>query len=217
MKTLICASLLMTSTAFAQSLDLAGLKSLMLSKKDALEVVTPGISKRLTTLSYIDLEDGKRCNYKQVADQSILKVQDDRVLVYSLQKFMPANTPDCLQNGYRPFAEKILFYDVKPTVALEIEGFELAETEITSINRSGNQVSIIMNEDEESTTFTFDMNRPLFKNLISTKSSYLTITGEDLPDVNPSSIDLTKVLFCDMEEGEASDCVEGDYSDFLFD
>lgn len=217
MKTLIFASLLMTSTAFAQSLDLAGLKSLMLSKKDALEVVTAGMSKRLTTLSYIELEDGKRCNFKQVVDQSVLKVQDDRMLVYSLQKFMPANTPDCLQNGYRPFAEKLLFYDVKPTIAMEIEELELAKTEITSITRSGNQVSIVVNDEEGSITSNYDINLPLFKNLVSMKSSYLTITGEHLPNVNPSSIDLTKVLFCDMEEGEASDCVEGDYSDFLFD
>src|SRR5690606_19238942 len=107
------------------------------------------------------------------------------------------------------------FYDSKPSVDSEI--VELQAAQGLTLTLSENILNIKVNEDEGETVFLYDLSKPLFKNLVSTKAENLIITGEELPDVRPESVDLTQVLFCEMEDGEASDCVEGDYSDFLFD
>src|SRR5687768_6779167 len=214
MKALMIASVLVTSSAFAQNIDLAALKGLMTARQAGLESVAAGMSKRLTTLSAIELENGQKCGFKQVADQTVLKVQADKVLVYSRQRFMPANSPSCLSNGYRPFEEKVLFYEDRPSVETEIADMEKAG--VSSVQRTGERITVITRAEEGDTIFEYDLLRPLFKNMLSTTVPGLSITGSELADISPARIDLTKVQFCEMEDGEVSDCVEGDYSDILF-
>jgi hypothetical protein len=39
---------------------------------------------------------------------------------------------------------------------------------------------------------------------------------EEAADIDISKVNLTNVLFCDDNDGDTSDCLQGDYSDILY-
>jgi hypothetical protein len=65
-------------------------------------------------------------------------------------------------------------------------------------------------------TITHDLSRPSFKKMVLSQGTNFKTVTEDLADIDLKTVNLTKVLFCDDNDGDNSDCPEGDYSDILY-
>lgn len=215
MKMILGLSLLMSSTCFAQSMDVSALKNLFLEKQASLEQVSAGMSKKLVTKSTIVLEVGS-CDYIQTSVQTILKIEAAKMIVHSKETFTPANTPNCVNSGYIAYEDNIVFYDEKPSVTEDIADLEESSANIKSILRAGEIVTMNLSVDTENVTFKYDLSKPSFKNLINIKGSSFETNSTDLPNADVNAINLTNVYFCEENDGEFSDCVQGDYSDILF-
>ena len=96
---------------------------------------------------------------------------------------------------------------------------------IKAISKAGEIVTMnveVSVEDEtgtattEKVTIKYDLTKPSFKNMISSQSINYKTVIEDSADSDLSKVDLTKVSFCDNNDGDESECVEGDFSDILF-
>lgn len=213
---------LISSTSFAQSLDLSSLKQLMSARKDTLETVKVGMSKRLTTTGTQTLDEGD-CEYTQISNQSILKIEEKKMVVLAKEKFTPADSPACEKAGYKSYEQSVLFYEERPSLAADLADLDASASSIKTISQSGNLVtmglSVLMGEENsqaQSITLQYDLSKPSFRNLILNQGSQYKTISEDLADIDVNSVDLRKVLFCSNNDGDNSDCVEGDYSDILF-
>lgn len=216
MKSLLFTSLLLSSTAFSQSLDVAAYKSVLMQKKVTLEKIYAGMSKKLITSSKVETESGD-CSFTQSAVQSVLKVEGSKIIVHSKENFIPAASSACKEAGYEAYEENILFYEDAPSLAADIKDLEASAKDITSIEKQNDTVTMVVKiENNETLTLKYDLTKSSFKNLISTSGKDFSIISEEQSDVNINQIDLSKILFCENNEGEISNCVEGDFSDILF-
>lgn len=205
----------------AQSLNLDGFVSLLSAKKASLEVLYPGMAKKLTTVSSFESEDGAVCNYVQTSAQTVLKIEGDKMIILSDESFKPGPEAGC--EGSEEFSEKVLFFEDVPTlVGLEAD---LRETQVQSIIVNGNVTNLNvvatgMDEDgnpaSESLKLLYNIGMPLFKMVSRIEGELFTTTMSDLPDANLFSLDLTDVLFCPSADAQDEDCAEGDFSDILF-
>lgn len=212
-----------TGSVFAQSLTKAQLVTLMQSKKAVLETVSVGMSKSLVTASSVTLEDGTKCDYTQSSIQSILKVDGDKLIIYSKESFQPVVTEACTAGGMQAFQENVVFFEPKPTVTQDIA--DLNASDVQGITKAGDLITMTVkgsmtNEDgttaSELMTVKYDLSKSSFKNMILSQSPSFKIETTDLANVDVNAIDLTDVVFCENNDGDNSDCARGDYSDILF-
>ena len=223
MKLLFFGTLLLgTTTSFAQSLDVNGLKNLFTAKKETLEKVNVGMTKKITTTS----KEGS-CGIMLTSTQSILKIDGAKVIILSKEKFQPQNTEACRTAGYTATSESsILYYEAKPTLKNDLEDLDASAASIKSIVRSGEVVTMNLDVTKkeadnsaaavEKVTIKYDLTKPSFKNMISSQSLNYKTEIQDLADIDVKKVDLTSVSFCDNNDGDTSECTEGNYSDILF-
>ncbi len=212
-----------TFSAFAQNLTKAQIATLLQSKTTILEAVNPGMSKVVVTTSSVTLEDGAKCEFRQTAVESILKIEGEKMIVLSQQTFQPRMSEACTLAGIEAFEESVLFYEAKPSVAQDIQ--DLNESDMKSAAKMGEILTMsvngtITNEDGTSTTqlltIKYDLTRSSFKNMIFNQSSEFKIETTDMADIDVATVDLTDVVFCENNDGVTEDCVRGDFSDILF-
>jgi hypothetical protein len=215
MNTFIIGAMLLSSTSlFAQAIDTTTFKTLLTMKKESLEKVNPGMTKKVVTLAKIQM-GSEVCGYKLTSTQSILKVESEKIIVFAKEKFSPQNTPSCRAAGYTSSTEEaLLYYQDKPSLAKDLADVDTSSADIKDIFLSGNMVTV--NLKTENLTLQYDLTKPSFKNVILVQTSSFKTTSEDVPDIDVKSVNLTKVLFCDNNDGDTSECSEGDYSDILY-
>lgn len=215
MKLLLASALLVTSTSFAQTLDVQGLKSLWKEKQSVLERINQGMSKKVITTSRIATELGP-CEITATALQTVLKIEGAKMIVHSKEKYQPATSAACA--GFQPQEVAVVFYEEKPTLATDLSDLDEAASQIKSISRSGEIVTLNLTATvgtrTESVTVKYDLTKPSFKNTILVQDSTNKVVTEEAADMNVNSIDLKKVLFC--ESANSDNCQEGDFSDILF-
>lgn len=216
---------MMSSVGYAQTIDLATFKALMTERQTLLEKVTSGMTRKEVTLASLQTQVGEDCRYKQTVAQTILKVEPERMLVYSLETFAPANTPGCRRGGIRPEVQKMIYYQGLPKLADDLAALDATATDVQSIESSGEVVTMkldLKTEQEDGTvvtdlvTVSYDLSKPSFKNIVLNQGTDYTTTTTDEADVAPSSVNLTDVLFCENNDGDETECVPGNYSDILF-
>ncbi|GEM_PF-6532438 len=224
MKTFIISALFLSTSVFSQVIDVLTYKSLMTAKLASLEVVTVGMSKKTTTMAKAYLETGE-CEYTTISTQSILKILSDRMIIHVKESFVPASTPICQEAGYEVYEESFLYYENKPAVADDLLELESVTDSIESIVQNGEIININFNYQssdddgntyEDKVTMTYDLSKSLFRNLIHIQGEGYTTTSLDAVDLNPNSLDLKDILFCENNDGDNSECAKGDYSDILF-
>lgn len=211
MKFLIVTSLLFSTSLFAQTIDLKGVKTLMTQRQATLEKVYPGMAKQIVTLTKYPTEVGP-CVVTETSLQTVLKVEGDKIIVHAKEKYVPASTEAC--EGFEAQDVAVVFYQDRPSLALDMADLDEAASSIKGFVKNGDIITMMINAENESVTVKYDFSKPSFKNLIFTQDSAQTITGTDVSDVNLSTIDLSHVLFC--ESAESQNCTEGDFSDILF-
>lgn len=207
MKVLLISSLLISTTSFAQSLDVQGLKNFMIQKKEIIERINPGMSKKLTTFSRIPTELGP-CELTEEAIQTVLKIEGEKIIVHSKEKYTPSATPACA--GFNSSEVAVVFFENTPSLASEIADLDASASKVSSVSRSGDLVTMKI----ETATFIYDFSKPAFRNLISVKDTTFSSSSVDVSDIDVNTINLQKVLFC--ESSDSDNCVEGDFSDILF-
>lgn len=217
MKAFLLCSLLFSCSLFAQTLSLPSLKNLFTEKQSSLEAVHAGMSKKLVTASTVETETGE-CSYTQTSIQTVLKVEGTNLVVHAEESFSPEASEACKEAGFEAYQENLVFFEEKPTLTSELAEFDAAAQDIRTISRNGQLVSVVMKdyESEGDITLTYDLSQSGFRNMVSTTGPDFTIKGQNLSDKDVMTIDLTNVLFCESNDGDNSDCVEGDYSDILF-
>jgi hypothetical protein len=212
MKALIISSVLLSTTAFAQSIDLNTFKSMLTQRKAVLETVYPGMTKKTVTVAKYPTETGF-CDVTETAVQTILKIENSKIIIHSKESYSPARTSFCA--GFEFQEGSVLFYEDKPSLAQDLADLDASASQITSINVAGNIVTMsLAASSAEAVTVKYDLTKPTFKNLIYTKDSTQTVEGSDMADVSVESISLKNILFC--ESAESNDCSQGDWSDILF-
>lgn len=219
MKILLIGSLLFSTAGFAQSLDINGYKQLLTARKATLETVKQGMTKKVITTSQVSLPEGI-CSYSLTSVQTVMKVESDRIIVHTADSFLPVASAACTAANYLPFQENILFYDLKPNLDAELASLDESEPTIKSIVKEKEIVTMsidIVEEDfNEKFTVKYDLTKSGFKNLILTQGLDYKIVTEDTADADVNKIDLKNVLFCDNNDGDNTECAQGDFSDILF-
>ena len=215
MNTFIIGAMLLSSTSlFAETIDSTIFKNLLTIKKESLERVNPGMTKKVVTMAKMNFETGD-CAYRLTSTQSILKVEGEKMIVLAKEKFSPQNSPACRAAGYAASTEEsLLYFEQKPSLALDLAELETSANDIKEIIRLGDLITINLKTDNIS--MKYDLTKPSFKNVILVQGSSYQTTAEDVADIDVKSVNLTKVLFCDNNDGDTSDCSEGDYSDILY-
>ena len=211
MKVLLVFSLLISATSFAQSLDVKALKSLMTQKQATLEKIHQGMSKKLTSTSQVPTEKGP-CELTETSIQTILKIEGDKIIIHSKEKYSPASTPACV--GIEAQEVAVLFYEDKPTLKSDLEDLDASASQVKSITKAGDIVTMTLSAEGENVTVKYDFSKPSFKNTLLIQDSKSKVVGEDMIDIDVTTIDLTSVLFC--ESADSDECSEGDFSDILF-
>lgn len=217
MNILIIFSFLLTSTSiYAQSLSLESLKNLFTQNQTILEKVNPGMTKKVTTTGKIESDSGS-CNYRLISTQTIIKMQNDKMIIFAKEKFSPQKSAECMKVGYTASTENsLLYFQDKPTLAKDLSDLDLSAKDIQSINKMGAVISLDLVTENELMTIQYDLTKPSFKNIVLSQTKTFKTLSEDLADLDIKSLDLKKVLFCDNNDGDNSECSEGDYSDILF-
>lgn len=216
MKILILASLFISTSTYAQSINLATLKTLFTQKKETLERVNVGMSKKVVTTA-IDETDMGNCDYVRTSLHTVLKIEGEKMIVHAKDTFVPGQGEGCIAAGYEAFEESMIFYEDVPSLASDLKDLDEAASSIRSISKNGEIITLIMS-GEENTTFTYkyDLRKSSFKNLVSTVAPGAMIEIVDVADVDINTIDLKQILFCENDDNEISNCVDGDFSDILF-
>lgn len=211
MKAFIISSLLISSSTFAQSLDLRTTKALMTQRQLLLEKINPGMSKKLITLVKYPTESGA-CEVTETALQTVLKIEGDKMIVHSQESYAPAQTEACA--GFESQEAAVIYYEAKPSLAADLANLDEAAGDIKSISKSGDIITMLLGSGIDAVTVKYDLTKPSFKNLIFSQDATQTLTGSDLLDIDVNSIDLRNVFFC--ESAESENCSQGDWSDILF-
>ncbi len=217
MKTLLFATLLLSTGAFAQSMTVAGLKTLLTSKQAILERVNVGMTKATTTKSSISVE-GADCNFTQTQVQSVLKIEGEKVIILSVENFVPESSVACTNSGYTSYSESVLFYEDKPSLTNDLADVDVITKDIRSVLRAGDLVTVVMNDstNNDLVTMKYDLNKSSFKNLLLLSGAGYTVTTSDQIDIDVNKVDLKDVLFCESSESDKNECMRGDFSDILF-
>lgn len=211
MKFLLISSLFLTTTAFAQTLDINGFKKILTERQTNLERINQGMSKKLVSLTKIPTELGF-CEFTETAIQTILKIEAGKIIVHSKESYIPGQTPSCA--GFESQEVSVLFYEDKPTLAADLADLDASAETITSIVKAGEIVTLNLTVENKPIVVKYDLTKPTFKNVIFSQAGNQTTNGSDMSDVDVNTIDLKKVLFCDSSDSDS--CVEGDFSDILF-
>lgn len=216
--------MLMSATGFAQTLDVNGFKQLLTARKATLEKVSAGMSKKIVTSSKIEVDQGI-CNYRTTSIQSIVKVEAEKIIVHTKDLFQPQNSAACHAAGYKTFEESMLFTEKKPSLADDLSDLDISAPSISAISRAGEIVtlSLAINETmddgsvySDNVTIKYDLTKPSFRNTISSQGNDYQTIGQDMPDIDLNTLDLKDILFCENNDGDNSECVQGDFSDLLF-
>ncbi len=219
MKKLIISSMLISTSAFAQTMDINALKGLMTSRKATLEKFYVGMSKKITDLNVVAYDDVPGCKFKQVSTQSVLKIEAQRALVLAKNKNFPANTAACRDAGFsRPEDETgSIFFISRPSLEEDLRDLDAMAASIRTIYRAGEIVTMEVFTEGRNVTIKYDLTKPSFKNMILGQDAESRTTTEDVADIDITKVDLTKVFFCGVDEEGNHECTaEGDYSDILF-
>lgn len=211
MKVLLIGAFFLSSTSFAQTMNIASLKTLMTQKKALLENIYPGMSKKLTTVLKYETELGA-CDVTETALQTVVRLEGDKIIVYSKETYNPAETPACA--GFESQTADVLFYEDKPSLAQELADLDETASAIKTIVRSGDIVTLNLSSQGDLVTVKYGFSKPIFKNTLLIQDKDSTMTGSDLADVDIYSIDLRDVLFCDSADSDQ--CSQGDWSDVLY-
>ena len=225
MKLLALSALFLSTAAFSQNMTAIGLKNLMTQRQAVLEAVHAGMSKKLVHTSKMAV-DGGECAFRLTTTQTILKVDGEKMLIFSREKFQPAATAICAAAQVTSIEDLVIFFESKPSLAQDLADLDASISSIKSILKTGEIVALEMSvevsaEEEggvatkEDLTVKYDLSKSSFRNTILTKGADFSTVGEDIADVSPKTVDLKKVLFCENSDGDNSDCVEGDYSGLL--
>ena len=215
MKALILCSCLITSTSFAQVLDLNGFKNLLMQKQVQLETVNEGMSKKLITNSVITNALGI-CEFTETSVQTVLKIEGSKIIIHSKEVVTAADTPACQDEEIESGEATILFYEEKPTLAADLADLDASAHEIRSLSKSSEIITmnLELSETKEALSIKYDLRKPSFKNMISTHGKNFSIISQDMADIDVQTLDLTNVVFC--ASSDSDDCVEGNFSDILF-
>ena len=220
MKVLILSSLIFSTASFAQSIDLQTFKGILLERQAVLESIHQGMSKKVSTVTKFQTDLGI-CEWKGIANQTILKIEGEKIIVHSEESFAPSAGPEC--EGFEAYERALVFFENKPSLKSDLSDLDASSDDILGIVKMGETVSMDLksvstNEDGTTQTeivkFKYDLSKSLFKNIIYIQDSAATTIVEDAKDVDVFSIDLKNVLFCETADSEF--CAEGDYSDILF-
>jgi hypothetical protein len=218
MKFLIIATLLLTTKSFAQNFDLEAIKRLMTQRQSVLEKVYPGMSKKIIKISNIPTELGF-CELKETSVQTVLKIDGEKIIIYSKEGYTPAPTPQCA--GFESQSVEVVFFEERPSLTNEISDLNEMAPFLTSISRSGEIINLslkvpVTTDNErtstESVSVKYDLSKPFFKNTVLLEGPGSSMTGLDEADLDIYSLDLKKVLFCESP----TYCSWGDWSDILF-
>ena len=224
MKFLILSSLLVSTTTFAQSIDVKAFKALLTMKQAVLEKATPGMSKKVVTTAKVETDAGA-CEYSQTAVQTILRLEGTKMIVHSKESLTLVPSSGCIDAGYENYNETVVFYVERPTLAADLAILDASAANIKSLMKSGEQVTLLMdveladeegNTAKESMTFKYDLTKPSFRNLVLTEGEGFKTVVTDQADVDLNTVDLRNVTFCANDDEDSSDCVQGDFSDILF-
>lgn len=212
-----------TSVVSAQALTKAQMATLLQSKKVTLEAINVGMSKSTVTTSAVILDDGTKCDYTQTSLQSILKIEGEKMIVFSRENFSPVLTPACTAAGLQAFQENVIFYEQKPSLTEDLQDLEASD--VKSITKAGEIVTMVVNgliTNADGTTATelvtvkYDLTKSSFKNILLSQSPTVTAQTTDAADIDVNTVNLTDVVFCENNDADNSDCVRGDFSDILF-
>ena len=209
-----------TSSSFAQNLTKAQLSTILQSKKITLEAIHVGMSKSMMTNSTVTLDDGTKCDFRQTALQSILKIEGEKMVVVSKETFQPVALPACQAAGLEAFEETVLFYEAKPSLAQDLK--DLDASDVKAISRTGEIVTMTVagtiegSAQTELLTVKYDLSKSSFKNMLLSQSPSFKIETSEAADIDVNTVNLTDVVFCENNDGVKEDCVRGDFSDILF-
>lgn len=222
MKMLLTGILALSASAtYAQSLTKDQLASLLTERKATLEAVNAGMSKKVVTTGVFSPGENVTCDYTQVAVQSVLKIEGDKIIVLSEEEFYPGNGLGC--QGVEKSTQKVLFFDDKPSLADDLA--DLQASDVQSISRAGDVVTMVVNgtvteedgtEGTQSVTVKYDLTKPSFKNVLSTETKDLKSVTSEVGEKDLKTVDLKNVTFCPAADSPEEDCTQGDYSDILF-
>ena len=196
-----------------QSLDLSGLKKLLSLQKETHELVYPGMSRSLTTLTKIKSDSGT-CEFKETAVQTVLKIEGSKLIIHSRENFTTNGSKTCAELDLENGEETILFYEERPTLELTFQGFESISSQIKSLSRVGDVVSMSLAESEEEIITKYDVSKPAFSFMTQSNTSSSVSTGKSAPDQDVNQLNLSDVVFCATEDSD--ECVSGNFSDILF-
>lgn len=220
MKFLILSSLLVSTTTFAQSIDVKAFKTLLTQKQAVLEKATPGMSKKVVTTA-----KAQDCQYSQTAVQTILRIEGTKMIVHSKESLTLVPSSACTSAGYENYEETVVFYVEKPSLPSDLAALDASASSITSLVKAGEQVTMLMdvketdedgNTSTEKLSFKYDLTKPSFRNLVLTEGEGFKTVVTDQADVDLNTVDLRNVTFCANDDEDNSDCVQGDFSDILF-
>ncbi len=224
MKTLCTLSLLLSLEAYGQVLDVSSLKTLFTQRRATLENVQAGMARRVLTKSY-SIVEGQKCNYTVTSEETLLKIDGPKAYVFARESFAPEASPACRAGQLAAYEDKIVYLVEKPSLAGVLADLDASAADVTAIRRDGDLVKLNLTisdvlEDGETLTdnltVTYDLSKTAFSNLVLTEATDYSISSSDLPAVDLKTIDLRKVFFCPNNDGDTSDCTEGDYSDILY-
>lgn len=207
MKALLTLSLLISYSAFAQTMQIAEFKKMLTANQKTLEEVHPGMSKRISSTSKIATEIGT-CELDQTAVQTILSVEGSKIIVYSKEVQKPKDTPACA--GFEATDLDVIFYESAPSLSDDLTDLDTIEKDVKKISKQGNFVTLEMTE----ATLKYDLTKSSFKSLVSYQDKDSSSNTFDMEDIDVNTFDLTNILFCESATSDA--CIEGDFSDILF-
>lgn len=207
MKSLLLATLFISTGTYAQSLDVNSLKGLLTQRKAILEKVNQGMSKKVVTITKYPTELGP-CDVTETAVQTVLKIEGEKMIVHSKETYTPATTAACA--GFESQTLGVIFFEDKPSLEKDLADLDETAAQVKSISKAGEIVTLSLPD----LTVKYDLSKSSFKNTIFLQDKTSTMNVSDMADVDVYSIDLKKVLFC--ESADSDECAEGDWSDVLF-
>ncbi len=218
MKLFTLAFLFASSSTFAQAIELSDLETIMNTQKLVLESVSVGMTKSIVSTGSIDV-DGAECKFTQTQLQSIMRIDGQKMIVFSKESFVPEASTACTAGEFTSYKENVLFNQDKPTVLKNISSLDAMD--IVSIAKNGNLISMVVNDkiDDDSTekvSLKYDLSKSLFRFEISTEGSNYLVNTADSANIDVNTVDLTDVLFCDNKDSDKKDCMRGNFSDILF-
>ncbi len=225
MKTLLLLSVFVTTSSFAQALDVKALKTLLTQKQTILEKVTVGMSKQTVTTAQVKVGTDV-CKYTLTSTQTIVRLENNgKMIVFAQESFDPEASAACTEAHYEVAKENILFFENKPSLTKSLAEVDAVAADILSLAKKGEEVtmsinSTVTNEDgttaKEKVEVIYDLSQSSFRNLKSTVGSDFKMLTTVQKDIDVNTLNLTDVLFCDSAESDKGNCTRGDFSDVLY-